>query len=144
MTSPPPPLPQKAILPGQHAYTFVIRILSTSLTSVSVFSVCCCSRYKSLWDKPRKDPFHMFSKSPHWPQFQPGFNSQQGPPLSGLSVSGKKNCTVAVRHYAGYMSWPLDNLIFKLFQLHNFLGNLLCFINQGKIMKMRYTVMAYL
>jgi hypothetical protein len=29
--------------PGHHAYTFSIRILSTSLTSI--FSVCCCSRY---------------------------------------------------------------------------------------------------
>ncbi len=35
--------------PGHHAYTFVIRILSTSLTTVSVFSVCCCSRYLSVW-----------------------------------------------------------------------------------------------
>jgi hypothetical protein len=33
MTPPPPP----EDLPGQHAYTFVIRILSTSLTSVSIF-----------------------------------------------------------------------------------------------------------
>jgi hypothetical protein len=30
---------------GQHAYTFVIRILSTSLTCVSIFSVCCYSKY---------------------------------------------------------------------------------------------------
>ncbi len=29
--------------PGQHAYTFLIRILSTSLSSVSIFSVCCSS-----------------------------------------------------------------------------------------------------
>ncbi len=35
--------------PEHHAYTFVIRILSTSLTLVSSFSVCCCSRYVSLW-----------------------------------------------------------------------------------------------
>jgi hypothetical protein len=35
--------------PGQQAYTFVIRILSTSLTSVSIFSVCFCSRYVYLW-----------------------------------------------------------------------------------------------
>jgi hypothetical protein len=33
--------------PGQQAYTF--RLLSTSLTSVSIFSVSCCSRYVSLW-----------------------------------------------------------------------------------------------
>ncbi len=33
--------------PGQHAYIFVIRILSTSLTSVSIFSVCRYSRYLS-------------------------------------------------------------------------------------------------
>ncbi len=42
--------PQKAA-PGQDAYTFVIRILSTSFTSVSIFSVWCCSRYLSLWTK---------------------------------------------------------------------------------------------
>jgi hypothetical protein len=35
--------------PGQNAYTFVIFILSLSLTSVSIFSVCCCCRYVSLW-----------------------------------------------------------------------------------------------
>jgi hypothetical protein len=29
--------------PGQLAYTFLIHILSTSLTSVSIFSVCCYS-----------------------------------------------------------------------------------------------------
>ncbi len=29
--------------PGQHAYTFLIRILSSSLSSVSIFSVCCFS-----------------------------------------------------------------------------------------------------
>jgi hypothetical protein len=29
--------------PGQHVYTFLIRILSTSLSSVSIFSVCCYS-----------------------------------------------------------------------------------------------------
>ncbi len=32
----------------QQAYTFMIRIPSTFLTSVSIFSVCCCSRYVSL------------------------------------------------------------------------------------------------
>ncbi len=35
--------------PGQQAYTFVIRNLRMSLTSVSIFSVCCCSRYVSQW-----------------------------------------------------------------------------------------------
>jgi hypothetical protein len=30
--------------PGQLAYTFLIRILSTSFISVSIFSVCCYSR----------------------------------------------------------------------------------------------------
>ncbi len=40
--------PQKATL-GQEAYTIVIGILSTSLTSVSMLSVCWCSRYVSLW-----------------------------------------------------------------------------------------------
>ncbi len=35
--------------PRQHAYTFVIRILSTFLTSVSIFYVYCYSRYLSLW-----------------------------------------------------------------------------------------------
>ncbi len=30
--------------PGQLAYTFLIRILSTSFISVSIFSVCCFSR----------------------------------------------------------------------------------------------------
>jgi hypothetical protein len=29
--------------PGQQAYTFLIRILSTSFISVSIFSVCCYS-----------------------------------------------------------------------------------------------------
>ncbi len=38
--------------PGQHVYTFVISILSMSLISVSIFSVCCCSRYLSLWLDP--------------------------------------------------------------------------------------------
>jgi hypothetical protein len=40
--------------PGQHAYTFMIRILSTSasLTSISIFSVCCYSRYLSHWFQP--------------------------------------------------------------------------------------------
>ncbi len=35
----------------QHAYTSVIRILSASVTSVSSFSVWCCSRYVSLQSK---------------------------------------------------------------------------------------------
>ncbi len=35
--------------PGQHAYTFGIRILSTTLSSFSIFSLCCCSMYLSLW-----------------------------------------------------------------------------------------------
>ncbi len=35
--------------PGQHAYIFVIRILSTPLTSVLIISVRCCPRYVSLW-----------------------------------------------------------------------------------------------
>ncbi len=40
--------------PGQHAYIFLIRILSMSLTSVSIFSVCCYSRsvtaiYPAAW-----------------------------------------------------------------------------------------------
>jgi hypothetical protein len=39
--------PQKAILDSTRTL-FVIRILSTSLISVSIFSVCCCSRYVSL------------------------------------------------------------------------------------------------
>ncbi len=34
---------------GQQTYTSVISILSTSLTSVSIFSVFCCSRYVSPW-----------------------------------------------------------------------------------------------
>jgi hypothetical protein len=34
---------------GQYAYTFMICILYTPLTSVSSFSVCCCSRFVSLW-----------------------------------------------------------------------------------------------
>jgi hypothetical protein len=37
--------------PEQHAYTFVIRIPSTSLTSVYIFSVCCYSRYLSRWER---------------------------------------------------------------------------------------------
>jgi hypothetical protein len=37
--------------PGQQAHTFVIRILSPSLTSVLIFSVCC-SRYVCLWLTP--------------------------------------------------------------------------------------------
>ncbi len=37
--------------PGQQAYTFVIDLLSTSLTSVSIFPVSCCSRYVSLWQR---------------------------------------------------------------------------------------------
>ncbi len=36
-------------LPEGHAYTFVICILSTSLTSVSIFYVCCYSRSLSRW-----------------------------------------------------------------------------------------------
>jgi hypothetical protein len=37
--------------PGRQAYTFVIRILLKSLTSVSISSVCCCSRYVFLWSE---------------------------------------------------------------------------------------------
>ncbi len=39
--------------PGQLAYTFVIRILSTSYTYISTFSVCCYSKYLSRWFCPR-------------------------------------------------------------------------------------------
>ncbi len=39
---------------GPHAYIFVSRILSTSLTYVSIFSDCCCSRsYSSMWSTVR-------------------------------------------------------------------------------------------
>jgi hypothetical protein len=42
------------------------RILSTSLTSLSIFSVCCYSRYVSLWSKYLQVRcFHILS-----PQFQ--------------------------------------------------------------------------
>ncbi len=37
--------------PEQLVYTFVIRILSKSLTSVYIFSVCCYSRYLSRWER---------------------------------------------------------------------------------------------
>jgi hypothetical protein len=41
--------------PGQHAYTFLIRILSTSLISVSIFSVCCYSSVSiSMGHTPNK------------------------------------------------------------------------------------------
>ncbi len=44
------PPPQEATLDsGQHVYTFLIRILSTSLTSVSIFSVFYNSWYLSRW-----------------------------------------------------------------------------------------------
>ncbi len=43
--------PQKATLYSTCVH-FVIRILSTSLASVSIFSVVCCSRYLSLWRLP--------------------------------------------------------------------------------------------
>ncbi len=39
----------KTVTSGQLAYTFLIRILSTSSISVSIFSVCCCySRVSSM------------------------------------------------------------------------------------------------
>jgi hypothetical protein len=41
--------PQNKATLEQHAYTYVIRILSTSLTLVSFLSVCCYSRYLSQW-----------------------------------------------------------------------------------------------
>ncbi len=41
--------PQNKANLEQHAYTYVIRILSTSLTLVSILSVCCYSRYLSQW-----------------------------------------------------------------------------------------------
>ncbi len=41
--------------PGQHAYNFMILILLTGLTSVSIFSVCFYSRYLSLWYSPCAD-----------------------------------------------------------------------------------------
>ncbi len=40
--------------PRQQAYTFLIRILSTSFISVSIFSVCCYSRVSILM----RLPFH--------------------------------------------------------------------------------------
>jgi hypothetical protein len=38
--------------PGHQAQTFVISILLMSLTSLSIFPACCCSRYVSLWFRP--------------------------------------------------------------------------------------------
>jgi hypothetical protein len=49
--------------PGQQAHNFLIRILSTSLTSVSNFSVCCCSRYISLYPPP---PWKERKENPGW------------------------------------------------------------------------------
>ncbi len=37
--------PQKATVPGQHAYTLVISIQSKSLTSVSIFSAAALGIY---------------------------------------------------------------------------------------------------
>ncbi len=55
------------------------------------------------------------------------FNSQQGAPLFDVSVSGIKKlyCSSAPLRWI----YELANLIFKLFQLHNFLDNLLFVIN---------------
>jgi hypothetical protein len=39
--------------PGQQAYTFLIRILSTSFISVSIFYVCCYSRVSRIYLKGR-------------------------------------------------------------------------------------------
>jgi hypothetical protein len=63
--------------PGQHAYTFVIRILSTSLTSVSIFSVSRYSWYLSRW------PNHRTAKK---------LKSVYGSTLSGLArfLPGRK------------------------------------------------------
>ncbi len=41
--------------PGQLRYTLLFRILSTSLTSVSIFSACCCSRSTTLCRLPSHD-----------------------------------------------------------------------------------------
>ncbi len=54
--------------PGQHAFTFVIGngIPSTSLTTVSIFSVCCCSRYIfiSMTGSLTRKTFHCFLSPP--------------------------------------------------------------------------------
>ncbi len=50
---------QKATL-DSTAYTFVIRILLLSLTSVSIFSVCCCSRHISLWQPTQSQQLLLF------------------------------------------------------------------------------------
>ncbi len=50
--------------PVQQAYTFVIRLLSTFLTSVSIFSVSCCSRYVSLWNDLCISLFNSLSMNP--------------------------------------------------------------------------------
>ena len=44
-------MPQKDTL-DSAAYNCMLCNLSTSFTSVSFFSVCCCSRYVSLWKGP--------------------------------------------------------------------------------------------
>jgi hypothetical protein len=51
--------------PGQLAYTFLIRILSTSLTSVSIFSVCCYSSVSisMMWTEP---VFVNLLRNPGW------------------------------------------------------------------------------
>jgi hypothetical protein len=43
--------------PGQHAYTFLIRFLMMSLTSVSIFFVCCYSRYSIYLDGSNIEKF---------------------------------------------------------------------------------------
>ncbi len=73
-----PMTPQNAT-PGQLAYTFLFRILSTSLISVSIFSVCCYSRVSILVEPTKENPFSFVL-------IHLSFNSQQGPPFSGLSV----------------------------------------------------------
>jgi hypothetical protein len=54
--------------------TFLIRILSTSFLSVSIFSVCCYSRVSISMEGPLS---FVLLESP--------FNSQLGPPLPFLS-----------------------------------------------------------
>ncbi len=52
--------------PGQHAYTFLIRILSSSLTSVSIFSVCYYSSVSISMDQLLKVTLRNYINSVQW------------------------------------------------------------------------------
>ncbi len=103
--------------PGRLAYTFLIRILSTSFISVSIFSVCCYSRVSISMVGGSAILRHTHRRSLVWWRsiIRAGEWGRVGVRWA-LSSHDKGLVTMSGRGLQGdvvYLSWPIAPLVYE-------------------------------